>query len=116
MTRFMGQGEDVVEYLWLVIHQDVWIPVKGTTAEGTTMFSLVRISLAPPSQQPVLQRSRVIRSQWLQRLNDQFDSLVPTAMSCQVTEDGDVRVVMVNVIQLHLATSYVVVMVKGWQV
>ena len=49
MTRFMGQGEDIVEYFRLVIHQDVGIPVKRTTAKSTTLFSLVGIAIRPAS-------------------------------------------------------------------
>ena len=116
VARFVGQGEEVVEDFGLVVHEDVGVAVVGTAAERAALFALVRIAVAPAAGETFFQRGAVFGAERGEGGDDDIHRLLPGVAFFDIAENGEIRVVVVDVRKLHLAAADVVVAMDGGQV
>ena len=115
VARLVGQREYVVEHVGLVVHQDIRIGVKRPTAKGSALLAGVRIPIGPSALQPPLEHSTVLLPQRSQRIHNDRDGLVPTPMRLGLGQDRYIRVIMMDVVKLHLAASHIEIRMNGRQ-
>ena len=90
----------------------------GKPLETATLTINLDISgqlIVAGNQYTTSELSRAIRME-LQRLNNDLRSFIPTVVLLNFTDNRDVGVVMVDGVQIHLASSQVVEFVERWQV
>ena len=117
VPRLVGQRKDLVEHVRLIVHQDIRRAVERAARKGPALLSLVRIAVAPPPvDQPLRQHAAILAPQRREGLDHQLHRLGPRPLDLQVAEDRHVRVVVVNVAELHLPPPHVIKPVHGRQV
>jgi hypothetical protein len=73
----VGQRENIVEHIRLVIHQDVRIAIVSAAAKRSALLPLVGISIAPSSAKPSREDPTVFFSQGFEGIEDNVDCFVP---------------------------------------
>ena len=116
MPCFVSQREDVVQYAGLVVHHDVRVTIIRAVAERATLFPLVGITVTPTTAETFPQRFTVFSSQRLQGLADDVNGLVPAVLNFQITQNWNVRVVVMDRVQFHFASPQVVIAMQGRQI
>ena len=112
MARFVNQREHVVEHVRLVVHEDEGLRVEAAAGECPALLAAVLVTVAPAVLQPMLERIAILASQRLHGGQRHFDRLVPRVADLLVVQNGDVAVVMVDLLQPHLPPPHFVVVVE----
>ena len=118
VARLVGQREDVVEHVGLVVHEDVRVAVVGAGAEGPALLAAVLVAVAPAAaagRVPARRNTRCPAA--ASAASTSVDRLRPRcAAFCRLGQDRHVGVVVVDVLQPHLPPPHVVVVVQRGQV
>ena len=101
----------------LVVHEDERVAVEGAGAEGAALLALIGVTIAPAAVQSAFERCRNIRCpSGCRAATITSTALLPRAFHLEVAEDRHVRVVMMNIAELHLPPANLVVAMHGRQV
>ena len=84
VAGFVGQREDVVQHVGLVVHEDVRPAVVRAGAECAAALALVGIAIAPAAGEAVVQHAAVVVAQRFERFDDDVDRLLPGVAACRV--------------------------------
>jgi len=75
---------------------------------------LVRIAVAPALvAQPAFERRAVLITEWGKRVDDKINGLFPRAFDFQVAQDRHIRVVLMNLAELHRPPPHIVIAMNG---
>ena len=77
VARLVGQREDVVEHVGLIVHEDVRVAVVRAGREGAAPLAAVLVAVAPAVGQPAFEHAAVFGSQRFQGGQHRLDRLVP---------------------------------------
>src|SRR6266850_4814846 len=95
MTGLVRKRIHVGKYIGLIIHHDVWRAAVGAVAECAAALALVFIAVAPSSSaQAIAEGGQVLVSERSDRAEHVFHRLVPFYRGLNVTDHGNVSVVL----------------------
>ena len=116
VAGLVGQRENVVEHVGLVVHQDVRVAVVRAGTERPALLAAILVAIAPPAQQARFERAAIVAAQRRQGRHDRRDRLIPGVPRLQIGQDRHVGVVVVDVAEPHLPPPHVVVTMYRRQV
>ena len=105
MPGFVGEREDVVEHVWLVVHQDVRPAVVRAGAERAAAFALIRVAIAPAAGEAFLEHAAVFAAERFERCQHNVDGLFPGVLRIELAENRHVGVVVMDIAQLHFLAA-----------
>ena len=115
MPCFVRQCKNIVEHVGLVIHQNIRVRAERSATERATLLARIGIPIAPTSAQAPREDPAVLVPKGLQGLHNNLYGLIPRAMGLGLREYGNIRIIMMDGIELHLPPPHVEISVDGRQ-
>ena len=116
MACLVGEREDVLDRLFLKVHEDVGIGVVGARTKCPRILARIGIAIAPTAREPLLQTGAIALPKWRERFDHEANAFVPRVPVLEFGHQRHVAIIMVDRIQPHDAPPQIVVAVNGREI